>query len=109
MAMVVVAVAIVLIAPLLVDRAPLALVVYSGILLVIAEGGAGYLECVPAAASGPCVRCCLPPVRALLPPARPLARTARARPRHATVVVGALAGLSCVCGAFLVVVSHTPW
>jgi hypothetical protein len=35
-------------------------------------------------------------------------RTARARPWHATVVVGALAGLSFAYGAFLVVVNRTP-
>ncbi|MEW2400883.1 hypothetical protein [Streptomyces sp. NPDC046862] len=100
MAMVVVAVAIVLFALLVVDRPPLVLVVYSGVLLVIALGGAGYFECKP--------RFLLPAFPLLLPPARALVRTARARPWHATVVVGALAGLSCAYGAFLVVINHTP-
>ncbi|MPY63869.1 hypothetical protein FNH08_43940 [Streptomyces spongiae] len=100
MAMVAVAVSIVLFALLVVDRAPLVLVVYSGVLLVIALGGAGYFECKP--------RFLLPAFPLLLPPARALVRTARARPWHATVVVGALAGLSFVYGAFLVVVNQTP-
>ncbi|GAA3840705.1 hypothetical protein GCM10023083_84920 [Streptomyces phyllanthi] len=42
------------------------------------------------------------------PPARALVRTGRARPWHATVVVGALAGLSFAYGAFLPVFSGTP-
>ncbi|MBA2807836.1 hypothetical protein E0500_010540 [Streptomyces sp. KM273126] len=100
MAMLVVAVAVVLFALLVVDRAPLVLVVYCGVLLLITIGGSGYFACKP--------RFLLPAFPLLLPLARALARTARARPWHATVVVAALAGLSFVYGAFLVVVNHTP-
>lgn len=100
MAMLVVAVAVVLFALLLVDRAPLVLVAYCAVLLVITLGGSGFFACKP--------RFLLPAFPLLLPPARALVRTARARPWHATVVVTALAGLSFVYGAFLVVVNHTP-
>ncbi|MER6011342.1 hypothetical protein ABT151_11750 [Streptomyces bluensis] len=100
MTMLLVAVAIVLFALLVVDRAPLVLVVYCGVLLLITIGGSGYFACKP--------RFLLPAFPLLLPPARALVRTARARPWHATVVVAALAGLSFVYGAFLVVVNHTP-
>lgn len=100
MTLVILAAAVVLFALLVVERAPVALVVYSGTLLVIALGGAGFFECKP--------RFLLPAFPLLLPLAAALARTARARPRHATVVVGALAGLSFAYGAFLVVLNGTP-
>lgn len=100
MTLLLVAVAVVLFALLVVDRAPLVLVVYCGVLLLITIGGSGYFACKP--------RFLLPAFPLLLPPARALVRTARARPWHATVVVTALAGLSFVYGAFLVVVNHTP-
>ncbi|WP_020119255.1 hypothetical protein [Streptomyces canus] len=37
------------------------------------------------------------------------AESGRARPRHAAVVAGALAGLSFAYGAYLVVLADTPW
>ncbi|MFR0358514.1 hypothetical protein [Streptomyces sediminimaris] len=100
MAMVIVAVAVVLYALLLADRAPLPLLVHTGVLLLIVLGGSGYFESKP--------RFLLPAFPLLLPPARALVRTARARPRHATVVVAALAGLSFGYGAYLVVIAQMP-
>ncbi|MET7452765.1 hypothetical protein ABZT03_12870 [Streptomyces sp. NPDC005574] len=100
MTMVIVAVSVVLYALLLADRAPLPLLVYSGVLLLVTLGGSGFFESKP--------RFLLPAFPLLLPPARALVRTARARPWHATVVVGALAGLSFAYGAYLVVIAHTP-
>ncbi|MFF4347412.1 hypothetical protein [Streptomyces sp. NPDC001530] len=98
--LVIVAAAVLLYALLIADRAPLSLLVYSGVLLLIALGGSGFFESKP--------RFLLPAFPLLLPLARALARTARARPWHATLVVGALAGLSFAYGAYLVVLAHTP-
>ncbi|MDH6214793.1 hypothetical protein M2283_002076 [Streptomyces pseudovenezuelae] len=100
MTMMIVAAATVLYALLLADRAPLPLLVYTGVLLLIALGGSGFFESKP--------RFLLPAFPLLLPLARALVRTARARPWHATVVVGALAGLSFGYGAYLVVIANTP-
>lgn len=100
MTMVVVAAAVLLYALLIADRAPLPLLVHSGVLLLIALGGSGFFECKP--------RFLLPAFPLLLPLARALVRTARARPWHAVLVVGALAGLSFAYGAYLVVIAHTP-
>ncbi|MFJ2816245.1 hypothetical protein ACIQOU_08635 [Streptomyces sp. NPDC091279] len=100
MTMVIVAAAVLLFALLIADRAPLPLVVYSAVLLLIALGGSGFFQCKP--------RFLLPAFPLLLPLARALVRTARARPWHATVVVGALAGLSFCYGAYLVVLAHKP-
>ncbi|MFF6997708.1 hypothetical protein ACFY93_22490 [Streptomyces sp. NPDC008313] len=100
LAMLLVALAVLLFALLIADRAPLPLVAYCGVLLVVALGGSGYFECKP--------RFLLPAFPLLLPPARALVRTARARPWHAVLVVGALAGLSFGYGAYLVVLNHTP-
>jgi len=98
--MVIVAAAVLLYALLAADKAPLPLLVYSGFLLLIALGGSGFFESKP--------RFLLPAFPLLLPLARALVRTARARPWHATLVVGALAGLSFAYGAYLVVIAHTP-
>lgn len=100
MTLVIVAAAVLLYVLLLVDRAPLPLVVYSGVLLLVALGGSGFFASKP--------RFLLPAFPLLLPVAQALVRTARARPWHATVVVGALAGLSFAYGAYLVVVARTP-
>ncbi|MEV6191105.1 hypothetical protein AB0M19_01775 [Streptomyces sp. NPDC051920] len=100
MTMVIVAAAVLLYLLLIADRAPLPLLVHSGILLLIAVGGSGFFESKP--------RFLLPAFPLLLPLARALVRTARARPWHATLVVGALAGLSFAYGAYLVVIAHTP-
>jgi hypothetical protein len=96
----IVSAAVVLYALLVLDRPPLPLLVYSGCLLLIAVGGSGFFQCKP--------RFLLPAFPLLLPLARALVRTARARPWHATVVVCALAGLSFLYGAYLVVVADAP-
>ncbi|WP_330306071.1 MULTISPECIES: mannosyltransferase family protein [unclassified Streptomyces] len=98
--LVIVAAAVLLYALLIADRAPLPLVVYSGVLLLVTLGGSGFFESKP--------RFLLPAFPLLLPLAAALVRTARARPWHATLVVGALAGLSFAYGAYLVVLAHTP-
>ncbi|MEU0740683.1 hypothetical protein [Streptomyces sp. NPDC006134] len=85
---------------LLLDRAPLPLLVHSGVLLLIALGGAGFFASKP--------RFLLPAFPLLLPLAQALVRTARARPWHATAVVGALAGLSYAYGAYLLILTDTP-
>ncbi|MFJ8801520.1 glycosyltransferase family 39 protein [Streptomyces sp. NPDC102487] len=100
MAMVIVAAAVLLYALLIAERAPLPLLVHSGVLLLITLGGSGFFASKP--------RFLLPAFPLLLPLASALVRTARARPWHATLVVGALAGLSFAYGAYLVVVAHTP-
>lgn len=100
MAILLVAAAVLLYALLIADRAPLPLLVYSGVLLLVALGGSGFFASKP--------RFLLPAFPLLLPLARALVRTARARPWHAAVVAGALAGLSFAYGAYLVVIAHTP-
>ena len=92
---VIVVLALLLFALLLADRAPLPLVVYCGVLLLVTVGGSGYFASKP--------RFLLPAFPLLIPPARALVRTARARPWHAVLVVGALTGLSLAYGAYLVV------
>lgn len=100
MSLLVVAAAVLLYVLLLLDRAPLPLLVHSGVLLLIALGGAGFFASKP--------RFLLPAFPLLLPLARALVRTGRARPWHATAVVGALAGLSFTYGAYLLVLAETP-
>nr|WP_323376043.1 hypothetical protein [Streptomyces sp. RB17] len=100
MALVLVTAATVLYALLLLDRAPLPLLVFSGLLLLVALGGSGFFESKP--------RFLLPAFPLLLPLAQGLARTAKARPWHATVLVAALAGLSHVYGAYLLVYAQEP-
>lgn len=100
MALLIVAAAVVLYALLLADRAPLPLLAYSGVLLLITLGGSGFFASKP--------RFLLPAFPLLLPLARALVRTARARPWHAAVMAGALAGLSFGYGAYLVVLADTP-
>ncbi|QHA09775.1 hypothetical protein GQF42_23845 [Streptomyces broussonetiae] len=85
---------------LLLDRAPLPLLVYSGVLLLIALGGSGFFECKP--------RFLLPAFPLLLPLAHVLVRTARTRPWHTTVLVATLAGFSYLYGAYLLVYAATP-
>ncbi|MGW1557822.1 hypothetical protein ACWCQ1_15100 [Streptomyces sp. NPDC002144] len=100
MSLVIVAAGGVLYALLLADRAPLPLLVYTGALLLVVLGGSGFFECKP--------RFLIPAFPLLIPLARALVRTARARPWHATVVVGALAGLSYCYGAYLLVLANMP-
>jgi hypothetical protein len=99
-ALVLVVLALLLLGLLVADRAPLPLIVYSAVLVLIAVGGSGYFASKP--------RFLLPAFPLLLPLAAALTRTARARPRHATLVVAALAGLSFTYGAYLVVIATSP-
>ncbi|MBO1333662.1 hypothetical protein J3486_20725 [Streptomyces sp. VRA16 Mangrove soil] len=99
-ALLIVAVGVLLYALLLLDRAPLPLLVYSGVLLSIAVCGSGFFESKP--------RFLLPAFPLLLPLARALARTARARPAHALLVVAALAGLSLAYGTYLLLYARRP-
>ena len=100
MSLVITASGVLLYALLLADRAPLPLVAYSGVLVLVALGGSGFFQCKP--------RFLLPAFPLLLPLARALVRTARARPWHAAVVACALAGLSFAYGAYLVVLARMP-
>ncbi|MFI2202821.1 mannosyltransferase family protein [Streptomyces sp. NPDC020192] len=99
-ALLIVAAGVVLYVLLLLDRAPLPLLVHSGVLLLIALGGSGFFESKP--------RFLLPAFPLLLPLAHLLVRTARTRPWHTTVLVATLAGFSYLYGAYLVVYAHTP-
>ncbi|MEV7519351.1 hypothetical protein [Streptomyces sp. NPDC091371] len=82
---------------LLLDRTPLPLLAYTGILLLITFGGAGYFESKP--------RFLLPAFPLLLPMA---AVMARARPRTAIVVTGVLAGLGYGYGLYLLLIARVP-
>lgn len=98
MTMVIVAAALLLFALLVADRAaPLPLLVYTGVLVLITVGGSGFFESKP--------RFLLPAFPLLIPLA--LAMT-RARPRSAHLVVVALAGLSFAYGTYLVTIAHMP-
>ncbi|MGP4002494.1 hypothetical protein [Streptomyces sp. 8N706] len=79
---------------LLLDRPPLPLLVYSAVLLVIALGGARYFSSKP--------RFLLPAFPLLLPLATGMAR---ARLRTVAVTIGALAGLSCCYGTYLLTIA----
>ncbi|BBC94660.1 glycosyltransferase family protein [Streptomyces griseofuscus] len=100
MALLLVAVGVVLFVLLALDRPPLPLLVYSGVLLLVVLGGSGIFESKP--------RFLLPAFPLLLPPARALVRTAKARPWHAAVLVASLAGLSYLYGAYLLVLGNAP-
>ncbi|MFF0744356.1 hypothetical protein ACFYVL_28550 [Streptomyces sp. NPDC004111] len=78
-------------------RPPLPLLVFTGVLVVIVLGGAGFFESKP--------RFLLPAFPLLLPLACALARTRR---RTAAVVLTALAGVSMAYGTYLVTVAPVP-
>ncbi|MFG2293415.1 hypothetical protein [Streptomyces sp. NPDC048603] len=94
---VVIVIALVLAVLLVRGWAPLPLLVYTGTLLVITLGGAGFFESKP--------RFLLPAFPLLLPAAAALAR---ARPRTAVLVTTALAGLSYGYGTYLVLAAPLP-
>ncbi|WP_308364325.1 MULTISPECIES: mannosyltransferase family protein [unclassified Streptomyces] len=79
------------------DRMPLAVLAYTGVLMLITFGGAGFFESKP--------RFLVPAFPLLLPVA---AVMARARPRTAVMVTAVLAGLSCGYGVYLLLVAKVP-
>ncbi|WP_323376081.1 hypothetical protein [Streptomyces sp. RB17] len=99
-ALVIVAAGVLLFALLCLERAPLALVVFAGVLILLVVGGSGSFSSKP--------RFLLPAFPLLIPMARALARTWRVRPAHAVVVYGGLAVVSLLFGAFVTVVAHSP-
>jgi hypothetical protein len=100
MALLVVVLGLVLFGLLCLDRAPLALVVFAGVLVLLVVGGSGSFSSKP--------RFLLPVFPLLIPPARALVRTWRVRPAHALLVGGALAVVSVLYGAYVTVVAHSP-
>ncbi|WP_244189635.1 glycosyltransferase family 39 protein [Streptomyces incarnatus] len=99
-ALVIVAAGVLLFALLCLERAPLALVVFAGILVLLVVGGSGSFSSKP--------RFLLPAFPLLIPMARALTRTWRVRPAHAVVVYGGLTVMSLLFGAFVTVVAHSP-
>ncbi|MGW4032476.1 glycosyltransferase family 39 protein [Streptomyces sp. NPDC004838] len=79
---------------LVLERPPAALVVYTGVLVLITIGGSGFFESKP--------RFLLPAFPLLLPVALALAK---ARPRAGVAVTAALAGLSFAYGTYLLTLS----
>ncbi|MCX4527090.1 MULTISPECIES: hypothetical protein [unclassified Streptomyces] len=79
------------------DRMPLAVLVYTGVLMVITYGGAGFFESKP--------RFLVPAFPLLLPVA---AAMARARHGTAVMVTAGLAGLSYGYGVYLLLVAKVP-
>lgn len=98
LALVLVVAALLLFCLLCVDRPPLALIVYAGILVLITVGGSGPYASKP--------RFLLPAFPLLFPLARGLVRTWRARPKHAFLLGAALAVCSVAYGAYLMTGSH---
>ncbi|MFG2634610.1 hypothetical protein ACGFX8_11870 [Streptomyces sp. NPDC048362] len=99
-ALLILAAAVLLFALLCLERAPLALVVFAGILILLVLGGSGSFSSKP--------RFLLPAFPLLIPPARALARSWRGRPAAAVVVYGALTVASLLFGAYVVAVVHSP-
>ncbi|MFG2352173.1 hypothetical protein [Streptomyces sp. NPDC048521] len=99
-ALVIIAACVLLFALLCLDRAPLALVVYTGVLIVLVVGGSGSFSSKP--------RFLLPAFPLLIPMARALARTWRLRPAKAVLVHGALTVVSLLFGAYVLAVAHSP-
>ncbi|MGW1911784.1 hypothetical protein ACWCQS_13880 [Streptomyces sp. NPDC002076] len=99
-ALVIVAAGVLLFALLCLERAPLALVVFAGILVLLVVGGSGSFSSKP--------RFLLPAFPLLIPMARALTRTWRVRPAHAVVVYAGLTVVSLLFGAFVTVVAHSP-
>ncbi|MGW5460373.1 hypothetical protein [Streptomyces sp. NPDC003996] len=99
-ALVIVAAGVLLFALLCLERAPLALVVFAGVLILLVVGGSGSFSSKP--------RFLLPAFPLLIPMARALTRTWRVRPAHAVVVYGGLTVVSLLFGAFVTVVARSP-
>ncbi|MGW4569021.1 hypothetical protein ACWEN3_44050 [Streptomyces sp. NPDC004561] len=99
-ALVIVAAGVLLFALLCLDRAPLALVIFAGVLILLVVGGSGSFSSKP--------RFLLPAFPLLIPMARALARTWRVRPAQAMLVYGAIAVMSLLFGAYVTAVAHSP-
>lgn len=99
-ALVIVSVGVLLFALLCLDRAPLALVVFAGVLILLVAGGSGSFSSKP--------RFLIPAFPLLIPVACALARTWRVRPAQAVLVYGALTGVSLLFGAYVLAVAHSP-
>ncbi|BCM72587.1 putative membrane protein [Streptomyces sp. EAS-AB2608] len=99
-ALLIVLVSLLLFVLLCLDRAPLALVVYAGVLVLLVVGGSGSFSSKP--------RFLLPAFPLLIPMARALARTWWLRRPPAVAVYGALALFSLLTGAYVTAVAHSP-
>ncbi|KUN01150.1 hypothetical protein AQI95_32255 [Streptomyces yokosukanensis] len=99
-ALVIVAAGVLLFALLCLERAPLALVVFAGVLILLVVGGSGSFSSKP--------RFLLPAFPLLIPMARALTRTWRVRPAHVVVVYCGLTVVSLLFGAYVAVVARSP-
>ncbi|MFI9808757.1 hypothetical protein ACIHEJ_31135 [Streptomyces sp. NPDC052301] len=99
-ALVIVAAGVLLFALLCLERAPLVLVVFAGVLILLVVGGSGSFSSKP--------RFLLPAFPLLIPMARALARTWRVRPAQALLVYGALTLVSLTFGAYVTAVARSP-
>ncbi|GHI01876.1 hypothetical protein AQI88_17045 [Streptomyces cellostaticus] len=99
-ALMIVVVSVVFFGLLCLDRAPLVLVVFAGVLVLLVVGGSGSFSSKP--------RFLLPVFPLLIPTARAFARTWRVRPAQALLVGGALAVVSLLYGAYVTVVAYSP-
>ncbi|MEU6281256.1 hypothetical protein [Streptomyces sp. NPDC047028] len=99
-ALVIVAAGLLLLALLCLDGAPLPLLVFAGVLVLLVIGGSGSFSSKP--------RFLLPAFPLLFPLARALARAWWARPARAVLVGAALTAVSLLYGAYVTVVAHSP-
>ncbi|MCG7208368.1 hypothetical protein [Streptomyces arenae] len=99
-ALVIVASGVLLFCLLCLDRAPLPLVVFAGVLVLVVVGGSGSFSSKP--------RFLLPAFPLLIPLARALVRSRRPRPAQAVAVVGALTAVSLLFGAYVMTVARAP-
>ncbi|MET8694342.1 hypothetical protein ABZV65_17600 [Streptomyces bauhiniae] len=99
-ALALVLISLVLFALLCLERAPLALVAFAGVLVLLVVFGSGSFSSKP--------RFLLPAFPLLIPAARALTRTWRTRPAAACLVGGALALASVLYGAYVTVLVHSP-
>ncbi|WP_225834321.1 hypothetical protein [Streptomyces sp. NK08204] len=99
-ALAVVAAGVLLFVLLCLDRAPLPLVVFAGVLVLVVVCGSGSFSSKP--------RFLLPVFPLLIPPARALAHAFRTRPAQVLVVGAALTVVSLLFGAYVTVVAHSP-
>ncbi|MFI0168248.1 hypothetical protein [Streptomyces sp. NPDC017095] len=99
-ALLIVAAGLLLFALLCLERVPLALLVFSGVLVLLVVGGSGSFSSKP--------RFLLPAFPLLIPMARALVRAWRPHRARALVVYGALVLVSLLFGAYVTAVAHSP-